>query len=194
MDDFKGADADDLRARFTLPGQGTIQGTTLTAASTETVHRFTGVPYALPPRGSRRWRKPEALPASYQYDADGRKYTQFALPGYQPDAMYDIPYGPRLPPLEHMTEDVLYVNIWRPARELPDDLRQRGRGWPIVFYIHGGWLQCGAAYNDAKSGFEDLITHGEGAGWDCIVVAPAYRLSVFGFLASEAEEGARGNL
>lgn len=83
-----------------------------------------------------------------------------------------------------MTEDCLYLNIWRPSHV------GSGAKKPILFYIHGGWLQVGSAYHDPAKDFSNLVRD-----WDCIVVCPAYRLNVFGFLAYEGEGGrVEGNL
>lgn len=51
-------------------------------------------------------------------------------------------------------------------------------GWPVLFYIHGGWLQLGS-----PNGISAAALLGENE-FQCIVVCPAYRLNVFGFLAS----------
>lgn len=70
-------------------------------------------------------------------------------------------------------EDCLQCNIWVPLGTPPPD------GWPVLFYIHGGWLQHGTP--NATNAVSLL---GETA-CQCIIVCPAYRVNVFGFLASE---------
>jgi carboxylesterase type B len=51
-------------------------------------------------------------------------------------------------------------------------------GWPVLFYIHGGFLQFGNPNDMDMRGFLSE------SPTKCIVVAPAYRLNLFGFLAS----------
>ncbi|CAO1631064.1 unnamed protein product [Sympodiomycopsis kandeliae] len=176
-------------AQFEIPGQGIIRGTCIHSkdkdGSRVKSHRFTGIPYALPPLSSLRFRRPQPLPPSFQYDSNQRTYTTFRPICYNPGSLYDIPYGPSSPPDGPGTEDVLYLNMWIPSRPLPSGLDS----WPIVFYIHGGWLQIGSAYQEELKDFSNLIDN----KWDCIVIAPAYRLNVFGFCASEEFEDAKGN-
>ena len=82
-----------------------------------------------------------------------------------------------------MSEDALYVNLWRPA-----DAREK---LPVLVYIHGGALQTGQPWYADYSG-EGLARKG------VLVVNFGYRLGVFGFLATEelaAEDphGSTGN-
>jgi carboxylesterase type B len=70
-------------------------------------------------------------------------------------------------------EDCLQLNIWVPASEVPKE------GWPVYFYIHGGFLQYGTPNLGNPVA---LISQTD---CQCIVVKPAYRLGIFGFLASE---------
>ena len=71
-------------------------------------------------------------------------------------------------------EDCLFLNIWVPAQRAPP------QGWPVQFHIHGGWLQVGDPHQNDHDPF-DLLTH----SMPRIIVAPTYRLNVFGFLAGE---------
>lgn len=72
-----------------------------------------------------------------------------------------------------MEEDCLQLNIWLPSGPAPPE------GFPVLFYIHGGFLQAGTPNTiDCK----ELLGS---AGLRCIVVCPAYRLGVLGFLASK---------
>uniref|UniRef100_A0A8H7TMW3 Carboxylesterase type B domain-containing protein n=1 Tax=Bionectria ochroleuca TaxID=29856 RepID=A0A8H7TMW3_BIOOC len=47
-----------------LGNKGTIRGIQLDEKS----RRYAGIPYALPPTGDNRWRKPRQLPADYAYE------------------------------------------------------------------------------------------------------------------------------
>lgn len=74
------------------------------------------------------------------------------------------------------------------------------QGFPVFFYIHGGWLQVGHPNQDAMKDPSDLISpiSEGGAGLNAIVVAPGYRLNIFGFLATkelkeESQDSTCGN-
>jgi carboxylesterase type B len=89
------------------------------------------------------------------------------------------------------SEDCLLLNIWVPARPPPVN------GFPVLFFIHGGWLQVGNPHHDTTKDPSDLIAPVDegGAGLQAIVVSPGYRLGIFGFLAmADMPEGERGNL
>ncbi|KAL2001386.1 hypothetical protein VTN02DRAFT_1815 [Thermoascus thermophilus] len=73
---------------------------------------------------------------------------------------------------------------WRRARPLPGQWRYGTREtpgfwWPVFFFIHGGFLQFGS-----PNTYSLAALLGETA-FQCVVVMPAYRLGVLGFLASE---------
>ncbi|PWN23648.1 alpha/beta-hydrolase, partial [Microstroma glucosiphilum] len=146
-------------------------------------HRYAGVPYALPPLGALRFTKPQPLPANFRYGSTGRSdFTSFASVCYQPTNYSAEPAeGQPQPPVPEQTEDCLYLNIWTPVAKAPP------QGWPILFSIHGGWLQSGSAHQDPNADYSDLLAPREegGAGFECIIVSPAYRLNIFGFLASD---------
>ncbi|KAK5074329.1 hypothetical protein LTR64_006526 [Lithohypha guttulata] len=86
-------------------------------------------------------------------------------------------------------EDCLYLNIWVPAGTPPES------GWPVQVFIHGGWLQIGDANQTNSYDPFDLLANSTPR----IIVAPTYRLNIFGFLAgkelqeAEPEEPAPGN-
>jgi carboxylesterase type B len=54
-------------------------------------------------------------------------------------------------------------------------------GWPVLFFIHGGFLQFGWA-NKPIEGIGPLLQE---TSFNAIIVAPAYRINAFGFLASK---------
>ena len=82
-----------------------------------------------------------------------------------------------------VSEDSLYLNIWKPAGDTKD--------MPVMVYIHGGSLQTGQPWYGDYSG-EGLSKEG------VIVVNMGYRLGVFGYyaneqLTAESENGTTGN-
>ena len=85
--------------------------------------------------------------------------------------------------LEPMSEDSLYLNIWKPAGEQKD--------LPVMVYIHGGSLTSGQPSYSEYNG-ESLARKG------IVVVNFGYRLNVFGYLATEelaaeSQSGTTGN-
>ncbi|MBR3312072.1 MAG: carboxylesterase family protein [Solobacterium sp.] len=154
-----------------------------------TVEIFTGIPYAKPPVGDLRWRKPQDpeiwtgvkdcdhfAPMSMQKTNLPVISSLAQIIGYHD---YKISFSDnRIPPV---SEDSLYLNIWKPAGE--------SENLPVAVYIHGGSLQTGQPWYADYSG-EGFAKEG------VIVVNMGYRLGVFGFLADEemmAEEGTAGN-
>jgi para-nitrobenzyl esterase len=121
------------------------------------VERFLGVPYARPPVGALRFRKPVPV-------APWRGVL---------DATAERPACSQLPSSDSATkvvnEDCLHVNIYRPAE------RRHGRKLPVLFHIHGGGFTGGTANN--HDGGPIATTD------DMVVVMVEYRLNAFGFLA-----------
>ena len=159
----------------------TIRQGQLTGVYTEDkqVEVYAGIPYAKPPVGELRWKEPQdPIPWAGVYAAD-----HFAPMSMQPRNLplyesltqivgyHEYQVTPKDNYVEAMSEDSLYLNVWKPAGEQKD--------LPVVVYIHGGSLMTGQpSYRDYN---------GEGlAKEDCVVVNMGYRLGVFGFYADEA--------
>jgi len=151
-----------------LQSKGYIEGLCITAKSsgTKACYYYGGLPYALPPTGPLRWQRPRPLPPFYRY---GTK----AHPGRFTGATGVCPQLGRGPPSPQSAEDCLQLNVWVPAGAAPP------AGWPVYFFIHGGFLQFGDA-----NGPHPVALFAETA---CrfVVVKPAYRLGVLGFLAAQ---------
>lgn len=132
------------------------------------VVRFLGIPYALPPVGSLRWRLPQPHPGWQKTTRDATAFGPIC-----PQASTGTP----LPP---SSEDCLYLNVYAP---LP---LQRGR--KVMVWIHGGTNTNGAgSFYDPTP----LVT-----ARGVIVVTLNYRLGALGFLAHpafEIESGSTGN-
>jgi para-nitrobenzyl esterase len=135
--------------------------------------RFLGIPYAAPPLGERRWRRP-APPtpwsAPFAADAYGPACPQPAFVEYCGSG------GPVIG-----DEDCLTLNVWTPA--LDDHPR------PVLVYIHGGAFTSGCARLRGDGGL---------AAADVVLVSIEYRLHALGFFAvdelvDEDPDGAAGN-
>ncbi|KAH7875163.1 alpha/beta-hydrolase [Lentinula edodes] len=163
---------------------GDIEGLVLSRAETNgpLARRFLSVPYVLPPTGQYRWRKPRKLPSGYSYSPNGtpRDCTRFGSICPQPNYTKLGNHA-----FSKYDEDCLTLNIWTPSGTPPE------QGWPVMLWFHGGWLQVGDPSVDPNMDPTELIS-ATGGGLQCVFIAAAYRLSVFGFLASNelAEEAA----
>ncbi len=152
------------------------------------VEIYAGIPYAAPPVGELRWRKPQDVPAwegvracdtfapmSMQKTNIPIMDSLTEIVGYheyQPFASHSIP---------PVSEDSLYLNVWKPSGN--------AEKLPVIVYIHGGSLQTGQPWYQDYSG-ESFAKNG------VVTVNMGYRLGVFGFLADETmleEEGTTGN-
>nr|RBQ97398.1 hypothetical protein FVER53263_12634 [Fusarium verticillioides] len=156
---------------FNAGSLGHIKGLTITSHGSPAVHYFGGLPYALPPVGQWRFRVPRRLPKDYRYGTATE-------PGKFTDGTKICPQPPssNTPDPSVVSEDCLQLNIWVPAGPPPI------HGWPVCFYIHGGFLQVGTSNTKP----EDLVSLLNESAFRAIMVLPSYRLNVFGFLASKA--------
>ncbi|KAH7053046.1 hypothetical protein B0J12DRAFT_43433 [Macrophomina phaseolina] len=165
-----------------LQFRGFIEGSTIKDKNSgkDLVHYFGGLPYGLPPIGPFRWRMPRPLPPCYRYGtrANPGRFTgntsmcPQGLPSWVKNAADN----------SHLwDEDCLQCNIWVPAGTPPPG------GWPVLFYIHGGFLQVGNPneYNPVSLLSETPARF--------IIVMPAYRLNLLGFLASRELKAASSN-
>ena len=149
---------------------------------------FKGVPYAKPPVGELRWKRPQE-PDSWEGVKDCDHFEKIT-PQYFPTP--DTPWGGMyykefysnpdfLPPTD---EDCLYLNIWTPAVSGDEKL-------PVAFWIHGGGF--GGGFNsEIEFDGEEYCKRG------VILVSVEYRCGIFGFLAhpwldAEDEKGISGN-
>jgi para-nitrobenzyl esterase len=136
---------------------------------------FKGIPYALHPVGSARWRPPSPMPRW----AGVKQTTEFGPACFQPQNPGKSIYSWIPVP---MSEDCLTLNIWTPAG---------ARKAPVFFWIHGGALTTGSS-RDA------LYDGSKLAGQGIVVVSLNFRLGVLGWLAhpelsKESPLGVSGN-
>lgn len=160
-----------------LEGKGSLKGTQFSAQS----RRYAGVPYALPPTGEHRWRKPRALPASYEYtDGQGNAYDASQFQPVCPQEIFHA-VAKAEGESERYSEDCLKLNIWTPVCGEGENVK--GKRWPVVLWLHGGWFAMGDPSQEPGMDPTELISTG---GLKAIFVAIGYRLNIFGFLAGQA--------
>lgn len=129
------------------------------------VAKFMGVPYATPPIGKLRFKRPRPNSGwSGTRILDGgnaaRQFVSASFPGI---GLYML--APK------QEEDCLYLNIIAPRAALIDSRKR-----PVFFYIHGGGNVTGAGTNRLYDGTQ-LAING-----DVVVVTANYRLSLLGFV------------
>lgn len=147
-----------------------VRGGTLAGATRDGVKVFLGVPYAAPPVGVLRWRKP-APALVWQGDRDA-SVAGAACPQAAIQTQGVAP--------ERQNEDCLYLNVWTPANAQ--------QSLPVMVWIHGGANRIGAGslpYYDGTA----LAKRG------VVVVTFNYRLGYLGYFAHPAlaGEGEGGN-
>ncbi|KAI8974859.1 carboxylesterase [Trametes punicea] len=131
---------------------------------------FLEVPYALPPI---RFQDAVPLPASYRYEE--KEYileSKYAVQPKNDGQAAGIPVEDKLG-LGQPSEDPLFVNIVSPP-----SFPAQGK-LPVKVYIHGGFLQFGSPHG--LSGQAQFVSTERSEVW----VNIGYRLSAFGFLASD---------
>ncbi|MDQ8200879.1 carboxylesterase family protein [Pelagicoccus enzymogenes] len=136
---------------------------------------FKGIPYAAPPVGDLRWKRPQPV-RPWQGVRDATKFGPRAMQKRIWDDMFFYDEGP--------SEDCLYLNVWRPAAP-------QGKKLPVMFWIHGGGFFAGGTSEPRQNGHQL-------ARKEVIVVSVGYRMGIFGFMAhpeltEESAVGASGN-
>ena len=115
---------------------------------------YFGVPFAAPPLGELRWRRPQPV-APWK----GVRAARAFAPACAQTATWIT--NPK-------SEDCLYLNVWAP---------RKAKRLPVIVWIHGGAMDSGTAAVPVQNG-ANLARRG------AIVVTVNYRLGIFGFYAS----------
>ncbi|KAF8763487.1 Acetylcholinesterase-1 like protein [Argiope bruennichi] len=150
---------------------GPVQGF-LNYVDEDPVEIFLGIPFAEPPIGNLRFKKPRPVKA----------WTETLEATNMPPACvqymeYPFPWVDHLP---GKSEDCLYLNIYAPADA------KNGSNLAVLFWLFGGGFTYGSNRMEVYDA-SALATYG-----NVIVVTINYRLGVFGFLTSNSED-APGN-
>lgn len=131
---------------------------------------FLGVPYAQPPIGELRFRNPTKV-IRQDNPIDCSSFKPHCLQKFNP-AWLEL----RTPTTNIMSEDCLYLNIWRPRRGLQPTFSSTSKGKPIMIWVFGGGFQGGSNNLDE---FDGRVLAAKG---DVIVVTINYRNGPLGYL------------
>ena len=170
---------------------GKVQGFRYSVQELEGVSgsAYLGIPFAEPPVGSRRFRRPEPL---------RRPWTGIRNANRLPSSCYqepDVFFGEEFPgstmwnPNTELSEDCLMLNVW-----VPDDPRSRNTRRPkndakkpVMVWIFGGGFYSGTTTLDVYDG--RILA----AEYDVVVVSVGYRVGALGFFCLD-HPSAPGNM
>lgn len=126
----------------------------------DSIRVFRGIPFAMPPIGERRWKKPLPIP-------NGDKVFEAYYNGKSPiQTIIDSERASYYP----QSEDCLYLNFW-----VNDACKDTNK--PIMVFIHGGAYGWGGTADPLYDGFNFIKLHPE-----VILITIAYRVGLFGFV------------
>ncbi|CAJ0940039.1 unnamed protein product, partial [Mesorhabditis belari] len=153
--------------------KGPVQGRRLQFKDGPTADIFLGIPYAKPPIGALRFKRPEP-PDAWTRVLPCRSFRRRSIqvtPSWEPLVA-------RLPAC---SEDCLYLNVFAPKIE-------EGKKYPVFFFIHGGGLLMECPHRIQPEGVSrQLVAQG------IVVVTMAYRLGFLGFF-STGDDACPGNM
>ncbi|XP_033067510.1 cholinesterase [Trachypithecus francoisi] len=156
---------------------GKVRGMNLTVLG-GTVTAFLGIPYAQPPLGRLRFRKPQSL-TKWSDIWNATKYANScyqnidqSFPGFHGSEMWN--------PNTDLSEDCLYLNVWIPA--------PKPKNATVMIWIYGGGFQTGTSSLHVYDG--KFLARVERV----IVVSMNYRVGALGFLALPGNPEAPGNM
>ncbi|OAX31731.1 alpha/beta-hydrolase [Rhizopogon vinicolor AM-OR11-026] len=172
----------------------TLDTATVTGVASCSVNEWLGIPFALPPEtGNFRFQPPQPIP-SYN--------TSFSATTYGPscpqqNATLSIPPGLHAETLDYLTptvsnitvsEDCLTVNVVAPADATPES------NLPVAIWIFGRGLESGSTRASPFDG-SVVVNNLIALSVPVVYVRINYRLTAFGFLASEeVKQTGVGNL
>ncbi|XP_005393195.1 PREDICTED: cholinesterase isoform X2 [Chinchilla lanigera] len=156
---------------------GKVRGTNLPVLG-GTVTAFLGIPYAQPPVGRLRFRRPQPLNKwsgvwnATKYANSCHQNIDQSFPGFHGSEMWN--------PNTALSEDCLYLNVWIPA--------PKPKNATVMIWIYGGGFQTGTSSLHVYDG--KFLARVERV----IVVSMNYRVGALGFLALPGNPEAPGNL
>ncbi|GMT19752.1 hypothetical protein PFISCL1PPCAC_11049, partial [Pristionchus fissidentatus] len=153
-------------SRIVETTQGKVQGRRLIYTGDKQVDAFQGIPYAAPPIGKLRFKKP--IPhAKWESVKYTKKFGSRAIVGPYFNWLVDnILRGTP-------SEDCLTLNVFTPCWKAPKE------GFPVMVFVHGGAFELGDAisYGDVNI-CENIVTR------DVVFVTIQYRVGYLGFMTT----------
>ncbi|GMR52013.1 hypothetical protein PMAYCL1PPCAC_22208, partial [Pristionchus mayeri] len=151
-------------SRVVTTEYGQVQGRRLVHEGDKQVDAFQGIPFAAPPVGELRFKKP--VPPS---PWDGVRETK-AFPARSISTPMD-------PSENHLkgepSEDCLYLNVFTPCWEAPEG------GFPVMVFIHGGAFVFGDTFSYGDIGIcENVVPRG------IVSITIQYRVGYLGFFTT----------
>uniref|UniRef100_A0A914WTT7 Carboxylesterase type B domain-containing protein n=1 Tax=Plectus sambesii TaxID=2011161 RepID=A0A914WTT7_9BILA len=151
---------------------GELEGERVESTEGRKVDAFLGIPYAKPPIGDLRFKKPQS-PDRWEGIRSAKSFGNVCM---QPV------FFPSLNATK-IDEDCLFLNVITPAWAPPDP-----SGFPVMMWIYGGAFYLGSSVEYGYRGLaKGLVAEG------VIVVTINYRLGLWGFL-STGDDVCPGNL
>lgn len=168
--------AEGLRSSIVRTSLGTVKGRIVknSQGGDGEAIVFLGLPYAAPPVGPLRYRKPED-PSSWHGILDATEYRSGCLSNTSMTTS----------PQSDIDEDCLHLNVFADRR-----CGKRSHGsCPIIYYIHGGGFNFDAA---PMFPVQALVDHF--ASKELVFVTVGYRLGSFGFLDLGGDDVVQRNI
>ena len=130
---------------------------------------FKGIPFAIPPVGSRRWKAPDPcyLNSCWKGTFNAAEFGSMCI---QQDILNSTD-----PTRVIGSEDCLFINVWTPRKRPSAGLL------PVLVYIHGGYLLYGSGNWKGLHPSAQLVSE-----MNIVGVSFNYRLNAFGFLALQS--------
>lgn len=144
-----------------------VTGGIIEGVEQDGIFTYKGIPFAAPPVGDLRWKAPAPV-APWEGIKKADAFCDACMQAE--NAM-----GNTAP----VNEDCLYLNVWTPAKKVDENI-------PVIYWVHGG----------GYSGGSTSIPMYDGTGFakkGAVMVAVAYRLGPFGFLAHPELSAESGN-
>lgn len=152
----------------------TLQGQEVKGANGALIRSFLGIPYAKPPIGELRWKKPEGLSlqdistSSSNKLFDATKLKEACI--QQSGIIKILDMSDR-----DTSEDCLTINVYTPA-----NLSALQSPLPVMVWIYGGSFASGSASESRYDG-NNILAQSQ----DFVYVSFNYRVGVMGFLVSQ---------
>lgn len=146
---------------------------------------YKGIPYAAPPVGELRWRKPQPVQPWDTVMIANHWGNAAIQPDHNLGEFYTEEFYWQGDPAR--SEDCLYLNVWAPA----ETVGNTNANLPVAMWVHGGAYAAGW-------GHEITMDGDEWAKRGVILVTINYRLGMLGFLShpelsAENDNGTSGN-